>query len=594
MKKILFAVGIILAPLLVRAQEGTKIEGDPPHQLDRAISVWARDRVNANFNAIFGEVDGMRSGDTVFTEITTSGDITISGSFPGLLGTKITNTFSGPVSVAGAVHQMTNDQGYWGLIGMTNSGSSIFGGTFANTFQNYNIGYGPTLFTIDGNQSFLWFADTTDSHNFTALSDTIMELKPDGGLVTDSISTSAIYYADTYWDDLRVPVDATTVNGSNPPTDALFVNDGNEIPGTAYALSFLSTQFGNLNLPDNVAFNTSADFTFNFWLRPVVGTENNIECMRKQGVFEVDYTGADQLTLSVTGIGSSQSSVAFNRGAWNMITVSQDLSESEIYLYINDILALTINGTMADNTNNFVYNRQETLYDVDYVEYWDVLLTGATLSARYASGAGAQLIGNEVGLKGLWELNDGSGTTVVEKTGIPGNGTISGGTEGVHWEWIGGHVGNTSPGSRGVILQYFSPDIVNELNFKAQVPHWYAEGTDFEVHVHSVPNADGTGSADIKWKMEYSIANIGEVFTVTDTLSGWTNHLNETLVKNKHYIYELGTIDGTNVKISAMLSCRIFRDATNSLDDFNDFAGLLEIDFHMQKNSPGSREEYEK
>jgi hypothetical protein len=38
-----------------------------------------------------------------------------------------------------------------------------------------------------------------------------------------------------------------------------------------------------------------------------------------------------------------------------------------------------------------------------------------------------------------------------------------------------------------------------------------------------------------------------------------------------------------------MLVCRLFRDATNAGDDYNDDAGALEFDFHYKANTLGSR-----
>ena len=128
-------------------------------------------------------------------------DLVISASYAGLLGTKITNTYSGAATVAGAVHQMINDQGYWGLTGMTNSGSTIGGGAFANTMHFYNQGYGNSLFSVDGNKDFVWYSDPTDAHDFSSLSNEIMRLKADGELDIDAIT-----YTDTYWDDLRIPL----------------------------------------------------------------------------------------------------------------------------------------------------------------------------------------------------------------------------------------------------------------------------------------------------------------------------------------------------------------------------------------------------
>jgi len=433
--------------------------------------------------------------------------------------------------------------------------------------------------------------DPNPTHNTVKVGDVpsgnFTEIEPDGTIQSKGEATC--------WTDLRVPVSATEVNGSNPPTDALFRDNGQEIPGDSYSVSFLSTAVGNLIIPDDVVFNTANDFTFEFWLRPVVGTQNSIEFLRKRDVFELDFRGTNQINLDVKGGGGNQnSSVQFNHGSWNYIVVQHDLALGETRLYMNNILAITLGADTNNSTRDFEINRSETLFDIDYIAYWDSLLTPSEMTARYNAGSGQQLTGNEVGLKGLWELNDGSGTTVVEKTGISFDGTISGGTEGVEWAWIGGHVGNVSRGSRGVILKYFSPDNENELYFDVQMPHEWVLESDIRPHLHWVPNADALPGERCRWGLEFVWTNAGEVFGDTTLIYANDNVLSEDPIKNKHYISEFGFIPGAGKTLSSMLVCRIFRDATNIDDTFSDFAGLLEVDFHYLIDMLGSREEFVK
>lgn len=64
MKKIIIMLAILLAFIGAEAQT---ISGDPPHTIDRAMPVWARDRVNINFDTIYH-----RSGDSTWTSIDVS------------------------------------------------------------------------------------------------------------------------------------------------------------------------------------------------------------------------------------------------------------------------------------------------------------------------------------------------------------------------------------------------------------------------------------------------------------------------------------------------------------------------------------------
>lgn len=151
-------------------------------------------------------------------------------------------------------------------------------------------------------------------------------------------------------------------------------------------------------------------------------------------------------------------------------------------------------------------------------------------------------------------------------------------------------------GSQGVFAYLFDKNTEEELYFIAQMPHTWKQGSNIEAHVHWYPTVNGSAGTDVSWGMEYIWSNIGEVFGNTTIIYGDINYLSETLVADKHYLTELGTIDATGKTFSSILVCRVFRDATSAggTDDYDADAGLLEIDFHYQIDSLGSNEEYVK
>lgn len=158
--------------------------------------------------------------------------------------------------------------------------------------------------------------------------------------------------------------------------------------------------------------------------------------------------------------------------------------------------------------------------------------------------------------------------------------------------------GEVSP-SQGVFLYWFDKANEKELFFAAQMPHSWKEGTDIEAHVHWVGKSTAAGAGtDVSWGLEYTWANINGTFGNTDIIYGdeQSNGATEIITINKHYLTELGTITGTDKTLSSMLICRVFRDAAGvgGTDDYDDDAGLLEIDFHYQVDSFGSKEEYVK
>ena len=150
--------------------------------------------------------------------------------------------------------------------------------------------------------------------------------------------------------------------------------------------------------------------------------------------------------------------------------------------------------------------------------------------------------------------------------------------------------------SQGVFIDWFDKSTEEELYFAMQMPHSYKFGTDLHAHVHWVPETTGGANELVRWGMEYTFQEINSVFGNTTLIySSAVAGGDTTMVAGKHYLTELGEIDGSAIdSVSSMLIGRIFRDATHADDDYDDDAGLLEIDFHYQKDTDGSRQEYVK
>ena len=144
-----------------------------------------------------------------------------------------------------------------------------------------------------------------------------------------------------------------------------------------------------------------------------------------------------------------------------------------------------------------------------------------------------------------------------------------------------------SPGYFGVYCYYFDPDALEEVHFSIQLPHSYKEGTDIHPHVHWSPTTASGG--DVRWLLEYTWANVGDVFQETSVLF---DDFAADGVEKKQQIASLGTISGTGMKISSMIMCRLVRAATNLPDTYPHDAAFLEFDIHFEINSPGSRQEY--
>jgi len=129
-----------------------------------------------------------------------------------------------------------------------------------------------------------------------------------------------------------------------------------------------------------------------------------------------------------------------------------------------------------------------------------------------------------------------------------------------------------------------------QVFFMCQIPHGYKYGTDLHFHVHWTPETDD--SAVVRWGLEYEWVNINGTFSgSTKTVYG-----NETINGNagKHILTNLESITNGGHTLSSMLMCRLFRNSSSATDTFDDFAYLLEADFHYEMDQMGSRSEYVK
>lgn len=152
-------------------------------------------------------------------------------------------------------------------------------------------------------------------------------------------------------------------------------------------------------------------------------------------------------------------------------------------------------------------------------------------------------------------------------------------------------------GSTGLL--WFEGAKSQDVIFTIQMPHAWKEGTAIFPHVHWTSGRTGDsapGATRVTWGLEYYWANPGDVFpTSTTAITGntaATNPLPGSIALREHVITPLGSggITGTGTHtLSSMLVCRLYRVNDG---DYSGDAGLLEIDFHYQIDSDGSRQEY--
>lgn len=126
--------------------------------------------------------------------------------------------------------------------------------------------------------------------------------------------------------------------------------------------------------------------------------------------------------------------------------------------------------------------------------------------------------------------------------------------------------------------------------FTIQLPHSYKEGTNLRPHIHWAGEDNTAGN--IVWKIDYSWANVGDVFPSESAVIAVDAN---AAVQDSHNIASFTEITGTGKEISSMLLCAISRNSSNALDTFTSKEGYaLEIDFHFQINTFGSQQELAK
>lgn len=207
---------------------------------------------------------------------------------------------------------------------------------------------------------------------------------------------------------------------------------------------------------------------------------------------------------------------------------------------------------------------------------------------------------------GNTRIGDGTNNTYIESDGslsyegtatrwddlkVPVNSVkIKGTVDEAKWDTF---LGNTA-------LLWFENNKSQDVVFTVQMPHAWKQGTAIMPHVHWTTGRNGVGPAPgsntVTWNLEYTWANVGEVFsapsgTNTGSAVAAPNTGAGHIALNEHVITPLGSIVATTKTLSSMLVCRLYRSAS---DSYSGDAGLLEIDFHFEIDSDGSRSEYTK
>lgn len=120
-----------------------------------------------------------------------------------------------------------------------------------------------------------------------------------------------------------------------------------------------------------------------------------------------------------------------------------------------------------------------------------------------------------------------------------------------------------------------------------EIEHSYEEGTDFELHVHYATNGVDVDDRTVKWEIEYSLANINNVFPASTVVSA-EDTISAGTADRTHKYLSVATVTGTGVEMGSAIVMRVRRIASSGTEPSNDPFGLM-VGVHIKKNTVGSR-----
>jgi hypothetical protein len=120
-----------------------------------------------------------------------------------------------------------------------------------------------------------------------------------------------------------------------------------------------------------------------------------------------------------------------------------------------------------------------------------------------------------------------------------------------------------------------------------EVLHGYKEGSNIEFHVHWATNgSDGTDRA-VNWEIEYSWADVNEVFPASATVSAETT-ITANTTSLTHKYTSVASISGTGYKLGSILKARLRRITSAGTAPANNPFGLM-VGIHYELDTIGSR-----
>ncbi len=560
---------------------------------------------------------------TLGTILVSKTAFTIGNNYNGTLRQSVINKNTG--NAAGASFTAVNDQG-------RRASLSIFGNSHAtlpNIAGLYNEGYGAMAYVTDGNKGHKFYTDPTDSHDFSALDYLRLEITAAGDLVmpsnrrfyfgadqdayieydgtnlnivtdendpsdfiVDCGTAKTLELAETVWDDQRVSASATIEAGAVPPPRKSFINNG--VTGSGSALEFDGSNDEYIQIPSSNSLNfASAGGATAFSIGFIIeydGSDAGHIITKTGNRWRVDILNNDRLRFRTASGINLVSTNTLNIGSKTCVVITVDASTTDVTaeMFFDGVLqgSDNDNGALTDVDDVIYINSRNgsaamASFGLDELRIWNSVISAANIATFFNGGSYTE---NSIATEICgYHFNEGSGTDCDNFEGTAAL-DIDMTASGDDPAWITGFI---SGGSKGIFLHHFEPDVDQDLSFSTQFSHNRKLETDIVLHIHWAPKSTDTG--DCRWGVEYAWQDIHGTYTTTTIV--YAEDAGEGTT-GKHQLINFSTIDGSGAAIvSSMIIGRVFREGTHANDTFTADAVLLELDFHYEIDTIGSRQE---
>ncbi|MCK5020305.1 MAG: LamG domain-containing protein [Candidatus Peribacteraceae bacterium] len=185
-----------------------------------------------------------------------------------------------------------------------------------------------------------------------------------------------------------------------------------------------STQYLSITDALQTGLDITGDMTIEFWLKPESLAANMCIVAKwdsgsNQRGYRVEFQGTDVMDFAVSSDGTDGNTTTatwdtgLTNGQWDHWAITYDASAGTCAFYLNgatDGTGASLKTAIHDSTSGFFVGIRKVTGSpssptdglVDEVRIWNDIRTSGEISANYDK----QLVGDEAGLVGYWQLND--------------------------------------------------------------------------------------------------------------------------------------------------------------------------------------------